>query len=368
MLGTQRIKNMAAVLAAIMVCGVLIAGVEGANVPEMINYQGYLEVGGSPVIVPTDMKFRIYDQDVGGTLTWGPETHSQVGFDVGYFSVMLGDAGVPVEAVDLNGSVRWLEIELAPFTGPMTPRIQLTSVPYAHRVATIDGATGGDIYGDVALHSDFTLNGRIGIGTSNPLKDLHISRVDQPSEIRLKTATMDVTGWNAWDIVSYGGKLNFQFHQNQEPHPGYEPTMTLRNTGKVGIGTEYPDYTLDVDGDIRATGTIHGTLNDNHVEYTQVSFSNTEYIVNTSWVRMYTDGTASKLTIENPIGSGNQLVCFHSDNFGNPIGISLSPGGIYPLAFSGAFHDIRIVSETNLLTYSGVRSGQDLWGHVIYND
>lgn len=278
MLATHRIKNMAAVLAAIMVCGVLIAGVEGANVPEMINYQGYLEVGGSPVIVPTDMKFRIYDQDVGGTLTWGPETHSQVGFDVGYFSVMLGDAGVPVEAVDLNGSVRWLEIELAPFTGPMTPRIQLTSVPYAHRVATIDSASGGAISGDVQVNgklilgsedklplidgviltpsgklaigkegpnSSFDPNVKVGIGIQNPERPLHVYSAGHNCEqaaIRLEYYNTSVPngcpGASIWDIISQG-PLTFST-------PNYGTVLSLAPQGRASIGTGSTRSILEV--------------------------------------------------------------------------------------------------------------------------
>ncbi|MDH3890480.1 MAG: hypothetical protein OEV49_05300 [candidate division Zixibacteria bacterium] len=370
MLGTHRIKNMAAMLAVMMACGVLIASAQGANVPEMINYQGYLEdANGDPVTQKTDMTFRIYDDPVLSSavnLKWGKEDHNQVTFTGGHFSVMLGSIA-PLEADDLNGPERWLEIELDNSGVPLTPRIQLTSVPYAYRVATVDGATGGDIYGDVALHSDFTLNGRIGIGTRYPSWDLHIASLDQTCGIRLQYDVTDITGWKDWYILNDYGALKLNYGQQYSQPGGYPPTMTLGPT-MVGIGTENPQYTLDVDGDIRATGTIHGTLEDNHVEYTQVDFSSTQYIVNTSWIKISTFGASDFLKIENPSGSGSVATIFHSENFGGAVGQNALPGDVGTFPINGGVVDIRIVSDTHLLTLSGVKHQGALHGHVIYND
>lgn len=94
--------------------------------------------------------------------------------------------------------------------------------------------------------------GRIGLGTSTPVLDLHIVRGDTPS-IRLDQDTS--SGWSAqvWDIAGNesnffirdatgGSKLPFRIQ------PG-APTnsLTLKASGNVGIGTWSPEYSFEVE-------------------------------------------------------------------------------------------------------------------------
>jgi hypothetical protein len=93
--------------------------------------------------------------------------------------------------------------------------------------------------------------GRVGIGTSTPVLDLHIARGDTPS-LRLEQDT--TSGWTAqvWDLagnetnffvrdVTGGSKLPLRIQPGTPTN-----TLTLRSDGKVGLGTWSPTYALHV--------------------------------------------------------------------------------------------------------------------------
>jgi hypothetical protein len=146
-----------------------LAATTTAQVPNQMQYQGYLtDDGGSPLDTTVDMEFVIYDDSVGSGIIWS-ETHLDVTVDDGVFEVILGSvSGVTQDVV--SDSVRWLGITVGD-DSEIYPRTKLVTVPYAFRVGTVDGATGGIISGDVAIQSDLDLDGdlsvtgKVGIGT-----------------------------------------------------------------------------------------------------------------------------------------------------------------------------------------------------------
>jgi endosialidase-like protein len=103
--------------------------------------------------------------------------------------------------------------------------------------------------------------GRVGLGTSVPYVELHIVDGDTPT-IRLDQDGSG--GWAAqrWDVagnetnffirdVTNGSKLSFRIQ------PGTPTsTLSLRNTGNVGIGIWDPTHTLHVKGDALITGNL----------------------------------------------------------------------------------------------------------------
>lgn len=129
-----------------------------AAVPNLINYQGLVtDTAGEPLDGTYSMTFKIWTSSTGGTIRW-QEVHSSVNVTEGLFAVSLGSQGTPLTESVLNTSQAWLEITVA---GEIfTPRTQMTSTGYAHRVSTIDGAEAGTINGNLTVGGSLQVGGQ----------------------------------------------------------------------------------------------------------------------------------------------------------------------------------------------------------------
>jgi hypothetical protein len=104
------------------------AAVVRADVPRTIDHQGYLTTdAGEPVTGTRSMVFTIYDVAGAGTALW-TETQSVTVAD-GLFNVFLGDV-TPLPDSIFNGQPLFLGVRIGT-DSEMTPRIRLTTVPYA---------------------------------------------------------------------------------------------------------------------------------------------------------------------------------------------------------------------------------------------
>lgn len=134
-----------------------------ADVPQMINYQGRLtDSEGSPVADDTyEVTFRIYDEL---SIERWSENHNVETVD-GLFSVQLGSGSSPLDASVFGYAECWLGITI---TGEneITPRTQLIATPYAYRISTIDGASGGIVSGEVTVQDNLTVTGDISVAGS----------------------------------------------------------------------------------------------------------------------------------------------------------------------------------------------------------
>ena len=129
--------------------------IAAAAVPEQLNFQGILldDDGGTVRDSTYDITFRIFDAASGGAELWS-ETQT-LPTENGLFNTFLGK-DTPVPGSVFDEPTRWLEIELVG-VGAYSPRNPIGSVAYAYRVESVNGATGGSIYGDVQLHSTMTI-------------------------------------------------------------------------------------------------------------------------------------------------------------------------------------------------------------------
>lgn len=126
----------------------------------------------------------------------------------------------------------------------------------AVQTALLDGAP---------LHID-DANERVGIGTTTPSQELDVNgdivvpagngimfdRVGSDSHILYKETPSSSTYGSPDDVVlrnPNGARLRFQTN-------GTNDRMTVDSSGKVGINDTSPSYTLDVNGDINATGNV----------------------------------------------------------------------------------------------------------------
>lgn len=122
--------------------------------------------------------------------------------------------------------------------------------------------------------------GRVGIGTSNPVAQLHVTQPSPGSTVQaliergspgpnaaliFRTVTTDVTtGINSqWAIGKSGasGQETLFFSLLSQGDEFGDPKVAFWNNGRVGIGTGQmaPTAKLDVRGDIHASGTINAT-------------------------------------------------------------------------------------------------------------
>lgn len=107
----------------------LLVRLAAAQVPNVVSYQGYLELAGEPVDDPADrLIFKIYASADGGSALW-TEQHLDVPVVEGVFSVLLGS----VNAVGFQGlpfgEPLWLGVN--PGAGELTPRTPLVAAPYS---------------------------------------------------------------------------------------------------------------------------------------------------------------------------------------------------------------------------------------------
>ena len=151
----------------LVLAGLLILAVPSvpslAGVPSQITVQGKVtDAAGVPL--PSGAKtfvFRIYDAPTLGTRVWpnapSGEVQSITSSAEGLWAGLLGANNHLSHAVFAD-TVRWLEINV---DGTTLPRVRLVTGPYAYRVATVDGATGGSISGNINLDSSTSSTGNI---------------------------------------------------------------------------------------------------------------------------------------------------------------------------------------------------------------
>ena len=209
------------------------------------TYQGQLKQGGVPFTGMASMVFDLYDAPTGGNWLGSysevPPPIPWVDVVDGLFTVTL-DFGSGV----FTGQVCWLEITVD--GTPLTPRQQLTAVPYA--TYALDGPwpwfdTGSDIYYN---------SGNVGIGTAVPKNLLHVAGVMRlgGEEVGAGGAPGDWMMIEAQPGQTDHVTLRFDQEWLSFWNPNASPNEILRLTdeGNLGIAFSNPDTRLAVYGDI----------------------------------------------------------------------------------------------------------------------
>jgi len=285
-----------------------------SETPALISQQGILmDSNGNPVDGDRDVTFTIYNAPSDGEVKW--QEIQTVTFDSeGLFNVLLGEIN-PITDFVFEDSVRWLGITIEE-EPEMEPRIRIVSVPYAQRVNTIDGATGGMVIGNIGVNTEaselFALNvkgadntsstwsflaqnsdgdtvlavrndGRVGIGTANYFPNTgHGKLVVLTEPGATNGIVLDGMGGQSFRI--YGNETSMAIHLTRNGQDEKGITIEAYN-GDVGIGTPTPTEKLEAagiiysnsggfkfpDGTIQTTAASGGISNwsvDNSVLYT----------------------------------------------------------------------------------------------------
>ena len=208
--------------------------VQASFAPKYINYQGTVINQDSKVPAKTEqhtITFAIYAKSSGGPPLW-VKKYPNVSIVKGVFNVFLGPFDEP--EILFKESTRFLEITLGDDAGPLSPRQQLLSAPYAFRADVAEHVQGPSLY---------TTNSRVGIGKRNPAAALDIKAEGDGTEIlRLSTE-------RSWAFKQLGSGIITSLELASIVP---DKNFIINTTGKVGIDTTVPKEKLDVNGSVRA--------------------------------------------------------------------------------------------------------------------
>ena len=220
-----------------------------AEVPRVITFQGHLAGDGDN---PVDLTMSFYDTASGGTLLF-EETHFAVPRTEGLFTIQIGSqtaGGLPDSALDAIEV--WLGITVNDGV-ELTPRIEISMAPFAAKAGVAEGLVKPGTF-ESAVNVD--VDGRVGIGTTNPTA---------PLEVAGQTKTDSIAIWND------AGTVQFLAHCDDDDQSPFGKAFVLRvggsgfNSypiqlgrdeannivfipGSVGIGTMTPGAKLTVSG------------------------------------------------------------------------------------------------------------------------
>ena len=131
-----------------------------SNFPRLIQYQAVLtDSTGTPLTDTTvSVQFELFDLSAGGVSLWNES--SNFSLVNGLLNHHLGSIVALPDMLFTDHDSLWLELTVD--TEALVPRVLLTPSAYSIRVATIDQATGGDVFGDVQIHSDLLVGDHLG--------------------------------------------------------------------------------------------------------------------------------------------------------------------------------------------------------------
>jgi len=207
-----------------------------ADIPQYINYQGYLTDDQGDPVTDGDYSiiFIIYDAPTDGAIKWSSDRIT-VAVQDGLFSQRLGS--IP-PTVFTGNSTRYLAIRVE--GEDIDPRTQLIAVPYAYH------ALNSDDWADSSSNI-YRLDGYVGVGVDDPGAKLEVAGVmrilrdddyDEPDDgegMEIYYDPIDRVG--VIDVFDRpAGYRNFSFAH-----------------GSVGIGRKTMDERLHVSGKVQAS-------------------------------------------------------------------------------------------------------------------
>jgi hypothetical protein len=244
-------------LALILILTACLAGAVGAEIVQLLNYQGVL-TDGSGVAVPDNtysITFKIYNVDVGGSELWS-ETRDVV-ISKGTFSVTLGTT-IGLGGLAFNETYY---IGMSVGGGPELPRQILTASPYAFTAKSALGTA-----------NTFPSSGSVGIGTLSPANPLNI-RYDNTNSNSAAIAVDNNSGVAGQNLIDlrFNGVTTSRIRQAQGGDlfigslgasrvnltTGGTIKVSVGTDGNVGVGEDSPEERLEVNGAVKLASTAN---------------------------------------------------------------------------------------------------------------
>ena len=213
----------------------LLAFSSAQAVPLAFSHQGRLfDAVGDPLDGSHSLTLTLYDTSAGGSAVW-TETHADVAFDLGYFSVRLGEV-TPLDSAAFTGAELFLGLQVD--GGVELPeRLPLLSVPYALRT---DEAAHADVASAVAGGAVDATELRVGgqlIADGSGLRAAAVAHVHDAADITTGTLALDrVPVGTSADTVARGN------HTHTAAQVGALPVGTTpADIGALPVGTTPAD-------------------------------------------------------------------------------------------------------------------------------
>ena len=195
------------------------------------TYQGMLSQSGMNVVASTDLRFTLWDAEMGGSAV-GSSIVLTVTPDEGDFSVDLDFGSNPFS----TNEARWLEIEASPAGAGMFESLGRTAL----RATTYSLSTRGISVDDA---------GNVGIGTTAPDALLNIQgtggvpvRIDDPAAAGFELrANNDF--FTAWAIFDNASNDNFTIRESSGAFDGF---VANGAQGRIGMGTSSPSANVHI--------------------------------------------------------------------------------------------------------------------------
>ncbi len=296
-----------------VVLSLIISAAHAAVPTTLIPIQGRVTDAGGVPLAPgvKSFVFRIFNASAGGIQIWpaiGGEAQSISTNADGLWTGQLGAVN-PLTDVIFADSVRWLEVTVNDLT--LSPRIRLLTGPYAMRVATVDGATGGQVSGKITttgIGDGVEIQGP-GIGNAN---EAYIRFADQNGTQFGYVGDANPGNPDMY-VVSHTGSIHL--------YTAGGIALTAGSSGTVGIGAEPTGHKLFVQTSgpsavygystgLNGTGLI-GSCNDGAGAFGVWGASSSGYAGNFDG-NVDVDGTLSKnagsFKIDHPLDPANKYL------------------------------------------------------------
>ncbi len=193
--------------------------------PPTMTHQGRLfDALGAPLDGTHDLDFEVFTTGTGGTAAWS-ESLSGVGFDNGYYAVILGESSPADANLFAANDDLWLAISVD--SGAALPRVPLTSVPYALNAATATQADSVLASSDLDVAS-VSVNGTTIIASDGTISYNTISGAPANS--------IDVNCTTAGDVALYDGSAWTCVNETQLTIAAANVTGTLQ-PAQINMGT-----------------------------------------------------------------------------------------------------------------------------------